>query len=316
MAGRLKRMTGRLPPRKRGLAPQKRDLAPRKRRLDAARLRHAWLDLALRAAKRYDGVNAYRLAAAMTYYAFFSVFPASALGFAAFGFLLDANDELAAVVQRTLELNLPGLPVEEIAEARQTAILFGVAGVLFAGLGWVDCVRTSVRAIWHKQEIPGGTVRAKLLDLLALAMLSVLITALLGLLFLGSVGAEWLFDKLDVTDGFAQTAITTLTAVAGLVLNVILFVVMLSGLPRLVIPVRKLAVPVLIGAIALEIVKWIGRIYLERTEANPIYQTVVVAVGLLFFLNLLNQLTLYCAAITAESVAGEAPDRVRRRRPR
>jgi membrane protein len=281
-------------------------------RASAARRRYGWLDLAVRAANRYREVNAYRLAAAMTYHAFLTVFPAAALVFAAFGFLLDSNDELAATVRTTLTLNLPGLPVEEISESRSTAGLLGLVGVLIAGLGWVDTVRTSVRAVWHKREMPGSLLRAKLLDLAVLGGLGAVLAVSLGLVFLFSAGAEWVFDTVGVADDFSRTLLKVLAAVLGIGLNMVFFVALLAGLPRLIIPLRRVVLPALVAAVAMELVKLIGRLYLERTEVNPVYQTVVVAVGLLFFLNLLNQLTLYCAALTAEAGSGEVRDRVRR----
>jgi membrane protein len=54
-----------------------------------ARLRHGWLDHLARAVLRYDEADGGRLAAAVTYYAFFATFAFALLGFAAFGFILD-----------------------------------------------------------------------------------------------------------------------------------------------------------------------------------------------------------------------------------
>ena len=49
-------------------------------------------------------------------------------------------------------------------------------------------------------------------------------------------------------------------------------------------------------------------VYVQHTEANPTYQVVAGAVGLLVFLNVVNQLVLFAAALTATSHAGQASD--------
>jgi membrane protein len=66
-----------------------------------------WLDHLARAAVRYDQADGGRLAAAMTYYAFFATFALALLSFAAFGFVLD-DPVVLRDVQSYLAENLPG----------------------------------------------------------------------------------------------------------------------------------------------------------------------------------------------------------------
>lgn len=61
-------------------------------------------------------------------------------------------------------------------------------------------------------------------------------------------------------------------------------------------------------AVGLELLKTLGRLYVQRTEANPTYQIVAGAVGLLVFLNAVNQMVLFAAALTATSTAGRPAD--------
>jgi membrane protein len=53
--------------------------------------RRGWLDHLVRAGVRYDQADGGRLAAAITYYAFFATFALTLLGFAVFGFVLDTR---------------------------------------------------------------------------------------------------------------------------------------------------------------------------------------------------------------------------------
>jgi membrane protein len=83
---------------------------------------------------------------------------------------------------------------------------------------------------------------------------------------------------------------------------------MLTGLPRVKMPVRRVLGPALLIAVGLELLKTLGRLYVERTEANPTYHLVAGSVGLLVFLNAVNQLVLFAAALTATSTAGRPAD--------
>jgi len=54
-----------------------------------------------------------------------------------------------------------------------------------------------------------------------------------------------------------------------------------------------------------ELLKTLGRLYVQRTQANPTYQVVAGAVGLLVFLNVVNQLILFAAALAATATTGQ-----------
>ena len=61
-----------------------------------------------RAWKRYGDARGGLLAGGVTYFAFFSLFPAIALGFTIFGFVLRDQPDLLAEVQSAIEKQLPG----------------------------------------------------------------------------------------------------------------------------------------------------------------------------------------------------------------
>src|SRR2546423_15088315 len=88
-----------------------------------ARRHHDWLDHLVRAGVRYDQADGGRLAAAVTYYAFFATFALALLGFAIFGFFLDDPAVLHSV-QRYLVQNLPSLDLQALRHTR------GIAGVI------------------------------------------------------------------------------------------------------------------------------------------------------------------------------------------
>ena len=81
-----------------------------------ARRRFGWVDHLARAVVRYDHADGGRLAAAVTYYAFFAAFSLALLGFAIIGHLLDDPAVLSAV-QGYLSQNLPSLDAQALRQA-------------------------------------------------------------------------------------------------------------------------------------------------------------------------------------------------------
>jgi membrane protein len=61
-------------------------------------------------------------------------------------------------------------------------------------------------------------------------------------------------------------------------------------------------------AAGLELLKTLGRLYVHRIETNATYLVVAGAVGLLVFLNVVNQLILFAATLAATSSAGQVTD--------
>ena len=120
-----------------------------------ARSRHGWLDHLVRAWVRYDQADGGRLAAAVTYYAFFATFALALLGFAVFGFLLDDPVVLRSV-QRYLAQNLPSLDPQALRHARGTVGVIAFVGLPVTGWFWVDALRSSIRKVWGLPEYPGA----------------------------------------------------------------------------------------------------------------------------------------------------------------
>ncbi|GAA3392094.1 hypothetical protein GCM10020369_52480 [Cryptosporangium minutisporangium] len=272
-----------------------------------ARSRSRVFDTMIRAAVRFDEVNAARLAAAISYYAFLAVFPLGLLSFSVLGHLLSDDAVLTMRVESFLRQNIPGLPVTAIADARNTAGVIGVVGFLYAGLRWVDAVRSSVRAIWRRNEMPNNIVYRTLIDLVGLLLLGAALLLSVGLTIVLSSGANWLLGAAGQEgEVLGDTTLSVLAFVAGMVVNVVAFVGFLAGLPRLRMSARRVLGPALLGAAGLEVLKTVGRLYIDMTESNPAYTVVAGTVGLLVFLYLFDQLLLYCAALTATAQRGGA----------
>jgi membrane protein len=278
--------------------------AARWRRL---RNRAAWLDHLVRAGVRYDEADGGRLAAAVTYYAFFGTFAAWLMGFAVFGFVLDDPRGLHAV-ETYLAQDLPGLDVQALRDARTTVGVVAIIGLPITGWFWTDAFRSSIRRIWQLPEYPGRLVSRVLVDLAVLLGLGALLVASLAVAYATTVVAGRIAEVADAGDGVSRVLLAVVGFMVGTGVNTALACGALSGLPRVRMPWRRLLGPALLAGVAIELLKTIGSRYIQAFEANPVYGLVAGSVGLLVLLNAVNQLLLFAAALTATSTVGSPSD--------
>lgn len=272
------------------------------------RRRHGWLDHLVRALRRYQQADGRRLAAAVTLYGFFAAFALGLLGFAVLGFVLD-EPAVDRSVQRFLDEHLPRMDTAGLREARGAAGLIALVSLPVIGMLWVDSLRSSVRAIWRVEEYPGRFLVRWLGDLLALLGLGVLATVSLTIAFGTEALLGWLVERVGGGDlRVAQWFLAAVRFGFGLAVNILLSVAVLTLLPRLRMAVRRVLPPALLIATGLELLTSASRLVVARAEANPAFQVVASAAGLLVFLLILNQLVLYAAALSATGDGGEVFD--------
>lgn len=281
-----------------------------------ARGRYGWLDHLARAVVRYDKTDGGRLSAALTYYAFFATFALALLAFAILGRVLD-DPTVIATVEHYLSENFPRLDVQALRDAREAAGLVAFVALPLTGLFWMDTLRSASRAIWRLEEYPGNFFLRQLIDLGVVAGLGVLLALSLAVAF----AAEWLLTWLLVlTVGVdalpAQWVLTAAAVVLGFGVNTLLAMALVTAPPRLRLSPRRVIGPALVIAIGLEILKTLGQAYVNLTAANPAYQVVAGAAGMLLFLKILNQLILFAAALAATSATGKVVDLAARPRSR
>jgi membrane protein len=272
-----------------------------------ARRRYGWLDHLARAAVRYAEADGGRLAAAVTYYAFFATFALALLGFAVFGFVLD-NPAVLRAVQTYLAQSLPRVDLQALRDARATIGVLAFVGLPVSGWLWVDALRSSIRRVWQLPEYPGSFVVRLFFDLLVLAGLGALLAVSLTVAFVTTAAAHLLVNTTGADDAPTRWLLAGVGLVVGVGVNTLLSIAVLTALPRLRMPLRRVLGPGLLVAIGLELLKTVGRIYVQHTEANPTYRLVAGAVGLLVFLNVVNQLLLFAATLTATGTTGPVTD--------
>ncbi|PZS27437.1 MAG: hypothetical protein DLM59_16425 [Pseudonocardiales bacterium] len=288
-----------------------------KARLAAIRERLPWVDHTIRAYGRYTADAGDRLAAAVSYLGFLSVFPLLALAFSVLGYVIAGDAQAQADLVRTLQANFPGLigghsglDVNQIIAAKRSAGIIGLVGLLVAGLGWIDALRGAIRTLWHQNTVAGNFVVKKVRDVVALVGLGAALGLSLAVTALVTAATSFALRHLGVDETLVATVFArVLGAVIALATDTLLFVYLFTWLPRLRTPWRRVFRGAVLGAVLFEILKLVGTYYIKRTTHNPVYGTVAVSVGLLVWINLVSRILLLAAAwvVTAAGDSDVSP---------
>ena len=265
-----------------------------------------------RAWKRYGDARGNILAAGVGYFAFFSIFPAVALAFTVFGFVLRGHHELLGSVADNLNANLPGfvkdgqhpqglIPIQAPRAAALTITgVIAFVSLVLAGMGWLGAVREGIRAVFGVQGSVGNAVTTKLRDL------GVLFTLGLGIALSGVLtsvvggAASWIAGRIGMAgQGWILVLAGLAVSVAADTGLMMLLLRVLSGVP---VHSRDLAQGALVGGVGFSLLKLSASTLLPRVTANPLFASIAIVIGLLFWLNLIARLTLVSAAWAANDV--------------
>ena len=265
-----------------------------------------------RAWKRYGDARGNILAAGVGYFAFFSIFPAVALVFTVFGFVLRGHHELLGSIADNLNANLPGfvkdaqhpqglIPIQAPRAAALTITgVIAFISLVLAGMGWLGAVREGIRAVFGVRGSVGNLVSTKLRDLGVLFSLGLGIALSAALTTVVGAAAGWIAGRIGMA---GQGWILVL---AGLAVSVVadtglmmLLLRVLSGVPA---HWRDLVQGALVGGIGFSLLKLSASTLLPRVTANPLFASIAIVIGLLFWLNLIARLTLISAAWAANDV--------------
>lgn len=264
-----------------------------KLQLERARARFGIVDVALRTLKRYSEDDGSSHAAALTYYAFFSIFPLLLFGAAIIGYLTFGNDELRAKI---IESTINGIPLmrdaleprslARIEANRRTIALTGLSLALYAGSGAIVALEHALNKI-HRVQVEPKFLAKRLRSLKWLAVLGV---AGLGSVALGGVA------------GFVPSFFGAAAAVlGGFVINVFIFATAFKFLPAADVPWRDVLPGAILTGVLFEVLKFVGAFYLSRGESarTASFGTLAGAATLLIASYLLAQVILLAAELNA-----------------
>lgn len=286
--------------------------------LDRMRARMPWFDHVMRAQERYKDAKGDFYAAGITYFTIFALFPLLMLGFSVGGFVLASQPELLATVVERIRSAVSGELGRQLIELMDSAIdsrgtvgVIGLATAAWAGLGWMANLREALSQMWglYREESP-GFVRTKLSDLLALLSAFAAIVVTLALTALGNTSVmAGVLARLGIEDAPGLSLMLRLASFAVSVLvSWSLFTWMIARLPRESVSFRSSVRAGMIAAVAFEIFKFFGSVYLRSVVTGPAGATFGPVLGLMVFAYITSRLILFSAAwaaTTPENIAEE-----------
>ncbi|WP_329463448.1 YihY/virulence factor BrkB family protein [Streptomyces sp. NBC_01431] len=269
---------------------------------------HLW-----RSYERLDRVVWSRLAAAITFISFLAIFPLITVSAAVTAALLSTAQ--VQQLQHTIAEQVPGisdqLDLQGLIDNAGT--VGGVAGalLLLTGIGWIGQMRGCLRVVWDMEETEEGEnpFLRKLKDAGVLMGLGAAGLASWGASSLGSTAVGWSADRLGIDQGGAGGVLLRVAAVAVAVLaDFLLLLYVLTLLPGVSPPRRRLVVAALIGAVGFELLKMLLGGYIKGVAAKSMYGAFGVPIALLLWINFTAKLLLFCAAWTATPAKEDAPE--------
>lgn len=261
--------------------------------------------------QRYGKANGNLLASGVAYYSFFSIFPAIALAFTIFGFVLQGRPDLLDAIADQLNQTIPNLiktptvpnGLISISAPTTTALtitgLVAFATLLLAGLGWIGALRTGVRAVFGLGSSPGNPVLAKLRDVAVLVALGVGIAVSAAVSSVAGGLTTQVADAVGL--GGEEWIVTTVGLLLGLAFDSGLMVLMIRVLSGVPLPWRNVREGAIVGGLLLGVLKYFGSALIANATKNAL-GAVAVAVGLLVWLNLMARVILLAAAWAAAHV--------------
>ena len=261
------------------------------RRVDDVQQRHPVLAFPFAVAKKFGDDQAGHLAALTAYYGFFSLFPLLIVAVTVLGKLLPGNPALREAVLGSALRSFPVIGPQIGSNVRaldggNLTLVVAIVLSLWAGLGVVKALQYAMNTVWNVpfQDRPSflwSTLRA-------IAMLAVLGgMTLASTLFAGAVSAG------------ESVWIRVLGLPIALALNVALFLLAFRILTAAKLSWGDVLPGAAVGAVAWTALQALGGLYVDRQlkGASEVYGTFAVVIGLLAWIYLGAQVTLYAAEI-------------------
>jgi YihY family inner membrane protein len=244
--------------------------------------------------KKSSDDKATQLAALVSYYAFFAIFPLLLVLVTVLGIVLKNNDQLR---QQIIDSALAQFPVigsqlkanvKDPLQGSGLALLVGVVGTFLGARGMANAFRTSCDTVW---AVPRKLRRVGFTGfLIGLTLL----VAVGGGLVATSVASGWAVSTLDIG---------TTGRLAGVVLAGILNIGVFAASFRLatspVIPFRSMRLSAVLAAACWTALQIVGGFYVTRqvSRASDLYGAFALVIGSMAFLYLSAYLTVLCLEI-------------------
>ncbi|MEC3974799.1 YhjD/YihY/BrkB family envelope integrity protein [Amycolatopsis sp. H20-H5] len=279
------------------------------------RARYRWLDHLARATNRYVDYGGYQYVASITYFSLLSLIPLVMVGTSIAGFVLASQPHLRDSLLNAITNTLPGSFGEDASKVLKKFIdqrtNVGVLGLivgLYSGWNWTNALRDALTALWGQKraDIPFWQLIVK--DLVALLGLSAALLVSFSITISGTALGGYLLRLAGLADtSWGHQLLSAASIPLALLADWLVFLWVLTRLPRDPVGVRSAVRGAIAAAIGFELLKQAGGIYLRLISDSPTGATFGSVIGLLFFISLVARLLVFITAWTA--TGSDAPPR-------
>ncbi|MDO5721900.1 MAG: YihY/virulence factor BrkB family protein [Actinomycetaceae bacterium] len=267
---------------------------------------------------RYSMKRGNLLAGGISYVALFSISGAVALGWTIFMAVLGGNEELRQSVLDAVNQAMPGL----LTNGSEEGLLnpdslvqqspFSIGGLialvilLFSSAKVMTALKMSLWSIFGIVRLPDNAVITKLRDLLGFLViaLGVVVTAVLGIL-LNTLGSQFL-DLVGISGGIGKFAINFGSLLLALLVDVVVFVALLSFVAGLRIPAKDLWIGGTVFGVASGLLRFLGTKVVGAVD-DPLLAGFTTIITLLLWINILARVTLMISAWIANPPIAPVP---------
>jgi membrane protein len=258
---------------------------------------HAW-----RSYERLDRVKWTRLAAAMTFISFIALFPLLTVAAAIAAATLSETQQRD--LQNKIADQVPGisdqLDIHALVQNAGTVGLIAGALLLLTGIGWVGQMRDCLRAVWELPDSEENPLLRYAKDAGVLVGFGGAVLTTLAVSTVASAMVGWISDQLGIgRASWGSVLLRTAAFAVAVLAYFLLLLYVLTLLPGVEPPRRRLLVAALIGAVGFELLKLLLSGYIQGVATKSMYGAFGVPVALLLWINFTAKLLLFCAAWTA-----------------
>jgi membrane protein len=266
-------------------------------RIDSYQQRHPWIAFPVAVAKKFGDDRAGNLAALIAYYGFFSIFPLLLVLISLLGFVLRGNPDLQEAIVDSALAQFPviGEQIRENVSVLRSGVALGVGTLtaLWAGLGVTQAAQVAMNDVW---DVP---IKARP------SFLESRLRGLLMLVVLGSMTlASTILSGIGTLEGPVGMLIRVVGFMGSVALNLIVFLVAFRVLTDRNVSWADVFPGAAVGALLWAILQAVGSFYVNHVvkDASAVYGFFGFVLGLLAWIYLGAQLTLYAAEINVVRV--------------
>jgi membrane protein len=277
-------------------------------KFDSFQQKHETLAVPAATIRKFSDDSASTYAVTIAFYAFFSVFPLLLVALTVLGYLLAGDPTLLHSVRDSVLGNFPVIGdsiKNDKLKGHALGLIVGVVLLLWSSLGVTSAVNNALDHVW-------GIPREKRANFFLKKLRGLLLLASLGTLFVVASGVSGI-----VSSGLGGPALKIFGIIVSVLVNVGLFLAAFHFLCSAPPGWRSLLPGTIAAAILWEILQVGGGVYIDHIKnSSSAYGTFALVLGILAWIHLGSQITVYCAEFNTVLVGkhwprplfGDSPD--------